>query len=256
MELVIHLAAEHADDVAPASLYYDVNVGGARNVTAACRTADVRRIIFTSTVAVYGLSAGIAREDSAIDPFNDYGHSKWQSEEVLVDWQTSGSNHLTILRPCVVFGECNRGNVYNLINMIHGGRFMMVGSGRNRKSMAYVENIAAFIASCIDHEARLEIFNYSDAPDLTTADLIAIIRSELGHRRTGIKLPLTLGFAAGHAFDLAAKITGRRFPISAIRIRKFNADTQVSADRALATGFRPIFSIADGLRRTIRYEFN
>lgn len=256
MELVVHLAAEHADDVSPVSLYYDVNVDGARNLADACREHRVKAIIFTSTVAVYGLDAGIAREDSPIAPFNDYGRSKWQAEEVLADWQASDSgNSLTVLRPSVVFGERNRGNVYNLINVIQSGRFMMVGSGNNRKSMAYVQNVADFIASRIGRGAGLEIFNYADSPDLTTAELVAVVRDEFGRKGTGVRLPLWLGLAAGHAFDAVAAVTGKRFPISAIRIRKFNADTQVSPDRAVATGFQPRFSIAEGLRCMIRHEF-
>lgn len=256
IELIVHLAAEHADDVSPVSLYYDVNVGGARNLVEACRERAVKAIIFTSTVAVYGLDAGVAREDNPIAPFNDYGRSKWQAEEVLVGWQASDpGNCLTILRPSVVFGERNRGNVYNLIGVIQRGRFMMVGSGKNRKSMAYVQNVAGFIASRIGCRAGLEIFNYADSPDLTTAELVAEIRAAFGRPRAGVKLPLALGLAAGYVLDAVAAVSGKRFPISAIRIRKFNADTQVSADRALATGFQPRFSIAEGLRRMIRHEF-
>lgn len=256
MELVVHLAAEHADDVSPVSLYYDVNVGGARNLTDVCLERGVKSIIFTSTVAVYGLGAGVAREDSPIAPFNDYGRSKWQAEEVLTDWQASNpGNRLMILRPSVVFGENNRGNVYNLINQIRSGRFIMVGDGTNRKSMAYVENVAAFIAGRVGSQAGREIFNYADSPDLMTAELVKVVRDELGRSGSPLRLPLVAGLLAGHLLDAAGVMTGKRFPISAIRIRKFSADTQVAADRAAATGFRPTFSIVDGLRRMIRHEF-
>ena len=54
--MVVLLAAEHRDDVVPTSLYYEVNVEGARNVVQVMREHDIRRLIFTSTVAVYGLN--------------------------------------------------------------------------------------------------------------------------------------------------------------------------------------------------------
>ena len=52
---------------------------------------------------------------------------------------------LVVVRPTVVFGEGNRGNVYQLIHQIISGRFVMVGSGKNRKSIAYVGNLSAFL---------------------------------------------------------------------------------------------------------------
>jgi hypothetical protein len=61
---------------------------------------------------------------------------------------------------------------------------------------------------------------------------------------------------AGHLFDLVAKITARRFSISAIRIQKFCENTQLRADRALQTGFVPPYSLLQGLERTIRSEFS
>ncbi|KWT65556.1 UDP-glucose 4-epimerase [Hyphomicrobium sulfonivorans] len=256
VDAVIHLAAEHADDVQPVSLYYDVNVGGAENLARACDDAQVPHIIFTSTVAVYGLNAGIARETNAVAPFNDYGHSKWQAEQIFAEWQSADTaRRLTTIRPSVVFGEGNRGNVYNLIRAIDGGRFMMVGRGTSRKSMAYVENVASFIASRLATGSGNEIFNYADTPDLTTAQLVEVVQRELGLPPSTMRIPLPLGLGAGYLLDTVAAITGRRFPISAIRIRKFNSDTQISADRAVQTGFQPRFSIADGLQRMVQHDF-
>jgi GlcNAc-P-P-Und epimerase len=86
-------------------------------------------------------------EQGAINPFNEYGRTKYEAECVYRDWQAQdpGNRALVIIRPTVVFGEQNRGNVYNLLRYLADGRFVMVGSGRNVKSMAYVENIAAFL---------------------------------------------------------------------------------------------------------------
>ena len=82
-EIVVLLAAEHRDDVSPTSLYYDVNVGGMRNTLEAMETNGIKRIIFTSSVAVYGLNKENPNEDHPADPFNHYGKSKWQAEQVL-----------------------------------------------------------------------------------------------------------------------------------------------------------------------------
>ena len=71
-ETVVLLAAEHRDDVSPVSLYYEVNVQGTRNVLKAMDKANVKNIIFTSSVAIYGLNKQNPDEHPA-DPFNHYG---------------------------------------------------------------------------------------------------------------------------------------------------------------------------------------
>ena len=128
--MVVLLAAEHRDDVVSTSLYYEVNVEGARNVVQVMREHDIRRLIFTSTVAVYGLNRESPKETDEVNPFGDYGQSKWEAEEVLRGWwqDAPDERELVIVRPCVVFGEKNRGNVYNLLKQIHSGHFLMIGS--------------------------------------------------------------------------------------------------------------------------------
>jgi nucleoside-diphosphate-sugar epimerase len=145
-DIVISFAAEHRDDVTPKSQYDDVNVTGAENVCTVCTKLGIKKIIFTSSVAVYGFAPVGTDETGKINYFNDYGRTKWLAEEKYRNWLKSDSeNSLTIIRPTVIFGEQNRGNVYNLLRQIASGKFLMVGNGKNVKSMAYVENVAAFI---------------------------------------------------------------------------------------------------------------
>lgn len=255
--VLVNLAAEHRDDVRPISLYYDVNVQGAANLCAVAEAKGVQRIVFTSSVAVYGFAPVGTDESGTINPFNDYGRSKAQAEEVLKAWQAKDPERrsLVILRPTVVFGERNRGNVYNLLKQVASGRFMMVGAGTNRKSMAYVENVAAFLRHATGLGPGLHLYNYIDKPDFTMNHLVEVIDSALGQpgkRRP--RLPFALGLGIGHVFDLVARLSGRNFPISAIRVRKFCADT--SYDTAIArTGFVAPVALEDGLSRTIRREF-
>lgn len=256
VDVIVNLAAEHADDVSPVDLYYDVNVQGARNLVEAAVANDVKTIVFTSSVAVYGLNVGVPTETSPITPFNDYGKSKYEAEVVLRKWcEQDGSRTLVIIRPCVIFGENNRGNVYNLLQQIHSGRFIMVGSGSNRKSMGYVRNLSKLLRESLQMEPGIHIFNFADKPDVTTAELVEIARSAFGATNAVPKLPYFVGLLGGYSFDVLAKITGRKFPISSIRVRKFCADTEVSADKLRAKPFQPEFTIEEGLRRMIAHEF-
>ena len=255
-DAVFSLAAEHADNVTPRSRYYDVNVKGTQNVCDACDANNIKRLIFTSSFAVYGLNTGMPDELTKPAPFNDYGQSKLDGEEVLQKWaaKTEGAR-LTIVRPVVIFGEGNRGNVYNLVNQVASGKFMMVGSGRNKKSMASVGNVAAFLRHILADTANGEIYNYADAPDFSMSQLIDVICAKLGYPKPKRALPYIVGMGAGMTFDVIAKITGRKFPVSAVRVQKFCADTTCNASKALRTGFIPPHTMEEGFERFIRHDF-
>ena len=255
-DAVINLAAVHRDDVRPLSRYYETNVNGAEQVCEAARRASVQKIIFTSSVAVYGFQPHAVDEGGPFAPFNAYGETKLKAEQVYREWaQEQPGRTLVIVRPTVVFGEGNRGNVYNLIHQIATGRFLMVGAGNNVKSIAYVGNVATFLVHTLSLGTGTHVFNYVDGPDMRTSDLVEYVRSCLGKPGRVTHISKNIAMAGGRMFDLAARLTGRTFPISAVRVQKFCETTQFRADRMRESGFAPPYSLKDGLARTIQFEF-
>ena len=253
---IVNLAAEHRDDVRPVSRYHETNVLGAVNVCNAARSLGVRTIVFTSSVAVFGFQATPVDESGQFAPFNEYGKTKLEAEQVYRAWAAEDpARTLVIVRPTVVFGEGNRGNVYNLLRQISSGRFFMVGSGQNIKSMAYVGNVAAFLAHCLSIGSGEHIFNYVDGPDMCTQQLVEFVRHEFRQRGKVRSVPMGLALAGAHLLDGIAKLSGHTFPISAIRIRKFSENTRFLAARAFASGFEPPYGLREGLLRTIDFEF-
>ncbi len=257
MDVIYNLAAEHDDDVSPVQKYYDTNVGGARNVCQAAEQLGIRRIIFTSTVAVYGLPDHEVDETGEPAPFNDYGRSKLQAEHVCGEWVRQADDRcLVTVRPTVIFGEGNRRNFHVLLTQIAAGRFVMVGHGRNKKSIGYVENCAAFLQFALRYESGEHTFNYVDKPDFDMNTLVPLLRSMLGKTpQPRIRLPYWLAYSLGIIFDAAAWLTRRKLPVSAVRVKKFCGSTQFSAQKALDTGFVPPVTIQQGLEETIEAEF-
>ena len=99
MDVIYNLAAEHADDVTPLSLYADVNVGGADNVVSAVRANNIKHIVFTSSVAIYGLNRGEPDESFEAKPFNEYGITKYEAEKIFLEWEKEDTmNSLIIVR--------------------------------------------------------------------------------------------------------------------------------------------------------------
>lgn len=256
-DLVVLLAAEHRDDVSPISLYYDVNVQGMHNVLEAMKANGVKRMVFTSSVAIYGLNKIDPNESHPQDPFNHYGKSKWQAEELLKKWHKIYPDwNINIIRPTVIFGERNRGNVYNLLKQIVSGRFMIIGPGENKKSMAYVGNVVAFIEFLIRNKTQgYNVFNYVDKPDFTMNELARVVGKVLKKTIPALHIPYICGLMAGFGCDILSKIIGKKLAISSVRVRKFCATTQYNADAANTSGFTTPFSLEEGLRRTLEYEF-
>jgi nucleoside-diphosphate-sugar epimerase len=206
---------------------------------------------------VYGFAPLGTDESGKIAPFNDYGRTKYEAEQVFKAWQSEAPDErtLVIIRPTVVFGEQNRGNVYNLLRQIASGRFVMVGSGENRKSMAYVENVAAFIEYSMAFKPGVHIYNFIDKPDFSMNLLVSSVKRMLGQpEKIGFRLPFAVGYAIGKGFDLVAAVTGKRLAISSIRVKKFCANSvyNTAIDK---TGFVPPVPLEWAMEQTIRHEF-
>lgn len=254
---IINLAAVHRDDIRPLSRYDDINVQGSVNVCEAARKHGINKIIFTSSVAIYGFAPADTDESGEPNYFNDYGRTKYLAEQVYKEWQAEdpANRTLVIVRPTVIFGEGNRGNVYNLLRQIASRRFVMFGDGKNKKSMAYVQNVAAFLEYSLSFKPGLHIYNYIDKPDFDMNKLVSVARKKLfGKNNIGLRLPAFLGMAIGYFADILAKVTGKTLPVSSIRVKKFLSTTQF-ASSVSTTDFVPPVSLEEGLARTLRYEF-
>ncbi len=255
--VIINLAAEHRDDVTPISLYDDVNVNGARNICDIAEEKNISTIVFTSSVAVYGFAPIGTDESGKINPFNEYGRTKYEAEKIFEQWQKKDPDNrtLVIVRPTVIFGERNRGNVYNLLNQIASGKFAMIGDGKNVKSMAYVENVVSFLLFSTKFSPGIHKYNYIDKPDLTMNELVSIVKRKLGKSPSiGIRIPYQFGFIVGIFFDLVAKVSGRKFAVSSIRIKKFCSSTQFETS-VHTSGFVADVDMISAFEKTIQYEF-
>lgn len=132
----------------------------------------------------------------------------------------------------------------------------MVGKGENKKSMAYVGNIVAFIKFLIEEKTTgYNVFNYIDKPDFTTNELVALVSRVLKKHIPSTHFPYWLGMLGGKCFDLLAFIIRRKLTISSVRVKKFCATTQFDAHKAHSSGFKAPYTLGEGLERTLTFEF-
>src|SRR5262249_22778787 len=124
VDAVVHLAAEHKDSGILPDAYFRVNVDGTRTLLDSMTKASVPKIIFFSSVAVYG-EADFPSEETSPEPVNAYGRSKLEAERLIGQWALADpSRQALIIRPTVVFGPRNRANIFKLIKYVSDGKFV------------------------------------------------------------------------------------------------------------------------------------
>ena len=253
---LVDLAASAHERLRPGDTRYEADSAARMaSVVAAAESAGVRRVLLLSSVAVYGPDQPGADEGARPDPRTPYARSKLAAEQAWSRWQAAApaQRRLVRLRACVVFGEGHRGNVQRLVSALRRGRFVLVGDGRNRKSIAYVGNLVAAIRYLLDGPAEDVCFNYADPPAPSTAELLALIRAGLPPHRAPLRLPAALALAGARLLDVPARLRGQG-GVTATRLRSFLADTRVDCSRLDACGFQRPCTWQQGLQRTLAAE--
>lgn len=259
-DAVVNLAAAHHDFGITEATFESVNVAGARAITEALTSTGINNLCFYSSVAVYGEQSGTPTETTPPAPSNIYGRTKLQAEGVYRTWAAAESDRrVLIVRPAVVFGPRNVANMYRLIDQIARRRFISVGSGKNEKSMVYVENIVAAIVQLWTAEPQVEpeIINCVDEPSLTSAEIIDCVYQSLGRRTPRFHLPLKPAIWAAKPLDLVAKVTKKNLPITSNRIEKLGAaETVFSGGLLTRLGINSPVPLRTGIERMTQWYLN
>jgi nucleoside-diphosphate-sugar epimerase len=255
-DIVYNLAAVHRDDEPTREGYFDTNVNGATALCEAAREVGVRRICFTSSLSVYGTRNDLIDESSPCLPESWYGESKLEAEYVLTAWQQEGEGRsLAIVRPTVIFGPGNRANVYRLMTRAVNGPRVFPGNGANRKSIAFVENIGAFLAHVATDATPVLVVNYADQPTPTVREFVNIICEESGNAGARqIWTGTTLSRIGAAVARVGAAFGSERMRTTAIRIGKFGSSSNITSRMIATTGFTPPVTLAGAIRRTVRED--
>jgi nucleoside-diphosphate-sugar epimerase len=251
---IFHLAAAHKDFGIEQEEYFSVNEGGTDLICKLASEFGVKKIVFFSSVAVYGERDEPTNDQTVPHPTNDYGASKLAAEKLVIDWQRQNSDRTAIiLRPALVYGEGNEANMFRLIDQINKGMYFNVGKGDNIKSIAYVKNLVDAAYYLFDQlPVGLHIYNYADEPHLKTFELGLNIAAELGKPKPK-SFPLSVLLVLAKPFDVVSKFTGRDLPISSARVRKYASRTHHRAQDLFAQGFKPKFTTQEGLSRMVAW---
>ena len=181
VDVVIHLAARahviRETAVDPHRAFQDVNVRGTQALASAAARARVSRFVLVSSAGVYGFAEADAPhfdETSPVAPHTPYATSKWLAEQALQKVSADTGLPAVSIRPPLVYGPGNGGNMLRLLELIDRNLPLPLGSVRNRRSLIYVDNLASAIIACTLRAGTLSpLYVVRDGHDLSTPELIA-----------------------------------------------------------------------------------
>ena len=254
-DVIIHCAADKHDFGISKENYFSNNEYGTQIVAEYAEERGINKIIYYSTVSVYGHQSHPCDETAEYLSNTVYGDSKFAGEKALWKWQEANKKRALItLRPSVIYGSNNFANMYNLINQMHKYPWFMVGNGSHIKSMIALENIVDITYFMLDKfKPGVQNFNCIDKPYLTIKQLMQTIAENVGFSMPKVYIPFWLAVSIGKVFDFFGKIIRKELSINSDRMKKFGTSTDYRAETIRELGYVQQHTIKEVFRKTCEW---
>ena len=257
-EIIIHMAAlAHINNPTPdlEHMYENINVEGTRKIVNAAMNNGVKRIIFFSTLGVYGPTFNfIADERTPPNPKSLYAISKLKAENIVLQAKDKKGNPIsTVLRLATVYGPHDRGNFNRLAKLISKGFPILVGRGTAKKTLIYEKDVAIAVKTILNNSSTInKIYNVTDGTFHTVHEVTEAMCKALG-KSTPIyylpEVPIRYGLII---YEKCSHILGLKPKFGEWVIDKFTEEVSVSGEKFLQeTGFRPKYDLHNGWNETI-----
>jgi UDP-glucose 4-epimerase len=176
---LIHLAARAHTQNSTATDFESDNQKLCQRIATLALATGIPRVIYLSSIKVNGESTSNRAPFSAEDfpaPLDDYGRSKLASEKILQDMLKGSSTRLVIIRPPLVYGSHNKGNLAALEAMINRGVPLPFAAIHNKRDLVSINNLCSLISLCCTHpDAADQVFLASDDIPRSTADIVRLL---------------------------------------------------------------------------------
>ena len=261
-DLIFNFAAVHREPGHEPREYYETNLQGATNVCDYATAVDCRHIVFTGSISPYGPSEDTKHEGTLPVPETPYCGSKLVAEEMHKAWQKAlPGRKLLIVRPGVVFGPGEGGNVTRLVHSLVKGYFVYMGNKDTRKAGGYVKELSNVFLFGIDYQKKscegVTLLNFSVQPTPALSQYVDAIRKVGDIKRTPLSIPRKLLLGISYPIDFFQASSASQ-PISPTRIRKLYRSTNIEPRRLQELDTPPVHArrIIRGLekRQTGRFQ--
>lgn len=254
IDVVIHLAGKAHDtkNISDAKAYFDINEGLTRIVFNYFLESKAGKFIFFSSVkaAADSVAGDVLTEEVIPAPKGPYGESKIAAEKYIqmnFDINTPQDKQVYILRPCMIHGPGNKGNLNLLYNVVRKGIPWPLGSFDNKRSFTSIANLCFVINKLVSENVPSGIYHMGDDEALSTNELIEVMCESLGRKSRIWNLP------KGLTQKLAALGTVFHLPLNTERLQKLTENYVVSNSKikkVLDVERMPV-SAKEGLIRTL-----
>ncbi len=225
---IIHIAGITKGPLAELN---NVNLTGLKNILRAALKHKVRKVIFLSSIAVYGESLD-ASETSPYNPYDDYGRSKVMTEEYIKEFNKKHSLPIVIVRPSHVYGPGGRSNVQQMFQYINRNKYFIFGSGKNLINLVYLEDLLNIIIYILeDDKIKSDDFIISGPRPYTTKELSYKIAKVCSAKKP-LSLPYSVGYILGVINEVISRVTKKKMPLSRSRVKNLVRSRSFKIDKA------------------------
>ena len=192
-DAIIHLAGKAHDtkNQSAAQVYFDINTGLTQKIFDFFLESSAKKFVFFSSVkaAADSVFGDILTEDVIPAPVGPYGESKIRAEEYILsklkrreELKVADGKQVYILRPCMIHGPGNKGNLNLLYNVVKKGIPWPLGSFENRRSFTSIDNLCYVVEGLLVKNAASGIYHMGDDEALSTNELISLMCVVLGRK--------------------------------------------------------------------------
>ena len=247
-DIIFNLAAVHRTPGHPDHEYFETNIRGAENVTAFAEKYNIHKILFTSSIAPYGAAEELKTEETLPTPNTPYGISKLVAEKIHEKWQKANKDkrELTIVRPGIVYGKGEHGNMTRLYKGQKKHYFFYAGRKDTIKACIYVKELVRFFQyRMVDNDfIGIEIFNCTFEP---ACSIEHICNSMM--KSTGLysKIPCV----NGRLLIFVARILSpflRKKGIHPDRVKKLMVSTNICGKKLKDSGYKFHYSLDESYK--------
>lgn len=251
-DVVIHLAGKAHDlkKVSSEKEYFEANFELTKKLFNAFLKSESKDFIYFSSVkAVADNVSGTLYENNKANPKTIYGQSKFKAEEYILSQEIPEGKRVFIIRPCMIHGPGNKGNLNLLYSVIKKGIPYPLAAFENERSFLGIDNLNFLVKSILeDRTIPSGVYNFADDEFLSTNELVNIISAVLKVKNKKIAIPKTIINSMARIGDLI------KLPLNSEAIQKLTENYRVSNYKIKeAIGIEKLpYTAQQGLEKTIK----